>query len=187
MRRRSFIQTGIAGLAMVPVSGLTQVGNAQTDNRELVVHSVHEALVHATPLQIYSGLQSLPVDDPLLIQIAGEEPTIEIWNDWNDQDLHQVFGAFIVSTPDSPIGAYRIFDTPEIAHGVHQPMVEEIEDGYLDIGGVRASRLNAGGVGFGSMRLWNVVVAGIGEDNPQVEQVMLGLVKHLGRAIGVQI
>ena len=66
-------------------------------------------------------------------------------------------------------------------------LVGEIERGFLDVGGVRASWMDAGGVGFGRMRLWNVLITGAGETDQETEDVMLGMVKHLGRAIGVQI
>lgn len=187
MRRRTFLQTGIAGMAMLPLTGLAQSNTVQTGGRELVVHSVHEALVHSTPLQVYSGLQSRPVDDPLLTEVAGTELTIEVWDNWNDHDIRRAFGGFIVRTGEDTLGAYLIFDTPDIAHSVHQPVVDEIERGFVNVGGVRASWMDAGGVGFARMRLWNVLITGAAETERETEDVMLGLVKHLGRAIGVQI
>lgn len=187
MNRRTLIQASFAGAAILPTTTLAQTGSTQTAGRELVVHSVHEALVHSTPLQIYSGLQSLPVDEPLLIDVMAETPSVEVWDNWNDHDIRQAFGGFVLRDGEDFQGSYLIFDTPDIAYSVHQPVVEEIERGSLDVGGVRASWMDAGGVGFGRMRLWNVLITGAGETDQETEDVMLGMVKHLGRAIGVQI
>lgn len=185
MKRRTFIQAGFASITSTSVTGFAQGSEGTPGGRELVVHTVHEALVHSTPLTIYSGLKSTPVDDPILHKAAGAAPTIEVWDGWNDYDMRQAFGGLQVSGPVDMLGAYLIYDTPDIAHAVHQPMVEEIERGHLNVGGVRASWMDAGAVGFGSKRLWNVVITGVGGTENETEEVMLGLVKHLGRALGV--
>lgn len=184
MNRRTLIQAVAMSAGVTPMVTFAQDGADGTGNRELVVHTVHEALIHSTPLTIYSGLKSAPVNDPLLHKAAGATPTIEVWDGWNDHDMRQAFGGLQVKGPEDLLGAYLIFDTPDIAHAVHQPMVEEIESGHLDVGGVRASWMDAGAVGFGSMRLWNVVITGVGGTASQTEEVMLGMVKQLGRAIG---
>lgn len=187
MNRRTLIQASFAGAAILPTTTLAQTGSTQTAGRELVVHSVHEALVHSTPLQIYSGLQSLPVDEPLLIDVMAETPSVEVWDNWNDHDIRQAFGGVVLRDGEDFQGSYLIFDTPDIAYSVHQPVVEEIERGSLDVGGVRASWMDAGGVGFGRMRLWNVLITGAGASDQETEDVMLGMIRHLGRAIGLQI
>lgn len=184
MNRRNFILTAAVAPITSPNLGFAQTPDEGLGSRELVVHTVHNALRNTSPLLIYSGLKTTLGLDPLLVKAAGREPAVEVWDDWNEPNLHQAFGAFTVGTPDIMLGWYRIFDTPDIAYGVHQPVVDEIEDGHVSVGGVRASWMDAGGVAFASLRLWNVIIEGGGENEEQMSDVMLGLVKHLGRAIG---
>lgn len=184
MNRRHFLQTAAIGGAVAPGVGFAQDADEGTGPFELVVHTVHDAVRRSSPLQIYSGLLVTLDFDELLVEAAGGTPAVEIWNDWNDYDLRQVFGAFIVGTPDVSIGSYRIYDTPDIAHGVHQPMVDEIEQGYVPVGGYRASRMVAGGFTFTSLRIWNVIIGSVAEDEEDASDVMLGMVRHLGRAVG---
>lgn len=183
MNRRTLLRAAAISSTVPPAMVLAQDADGDL-YRELVIHTVHEALRKSSPLLIYSGLARTYDEEPLLTEAAGRHPAVEVWNDWNDTDLQQVFGAFTVGTPDITLGTYRIFDTPDIAHGVHQPMIDEFEQGYFAVGGVRASRLVDDDNVFVSLRIWNVIIDGVAEDERQTTDVMLGLVRHLGRAIG---
>lgn len=184
MIRRTFIQAAAATSTRPRAFALAQDSDEGLGSRELVVHTVHNALRNSSPLLIYAGLQTTLGVNRLLVDAAGGEPAVEVWNDWNDYDLRQAFGAFTVGTPDVSLGSNRIFDTPDIAHGVHQPIVDEIEQGYVPVGGYRASFMAAGSVGFARLRLWNVIIDGFAESEDELSDVMLGLVRHLGQSIG---
>lgn len=184
MDRRTFLQSATIGGAMMPGMSFAQDGDEGIGPFELVVHTVHDAVRTSSPLQVYSGLLTTFGVDPLLVKEAGRGPAVEVWNDWNDYDLRQVFGAFTVGTPDIRLGSYRIFDTPDIAHGVLQPVIDEIEEGYIPVAGYRASRMVAGSVGFFSLRVWNVIIDCVAQDEDNASDVMLGMVRHLGRAVG---
>lgn len=184
MNRRLFLQAAGTSATMNSLTALAQQSDGGETGRELVVHTIHDALTRMSPLGIYSGLQAVPTVHPLLVDVAGGEPTVEVWDNWLEYDLRQTFGAFVASTPEQRLGSYRIYDTADIAHGVHQPVVEEIENGHVSVGGVRASQMEAGSIGFTSMRLWNVIIDGFAPEQDQASDVMLGLVKHLGYAIG---
>lgn len=184
MNRRTFLQSATAGGVLIPGMSHAQDGDEGIGPFELVVHTVHDGLRKSSPLEVYSGLKRFLGPDPNLVEVDGRAYAVEVWNDWNDADLHQVFGAFTVGTPDVSIGSYRIYDTPDIAHGVHQPVVDEIEDGYIPVAGYRASWMVAGSIGFASLRVWNVIIECAAEDERNASEVMLGMVRHLGRAIG---
>lgn len=182
MNRRTFLQATGVSAAVAPSLAFAQDSDEGL-GRELVVHTVVHHLRETSPLLIYSGLERTLEKDPLLVEAAGRSPAVEVWNDWNDHDLHKVFGAFTVGTPDVMLGSYRIFDTPDIAYAVHQPVIEELEQGYIPVGGTRASRLVVDDFTIASLRLWNVIIDGVLDEN-ESSDVMMGLVKHLGRAIG---
>lgn len=184
MNRRNFLQTAAIGGAAVPGVTFAQDADEGLAPSELVVHTVHDAVRNSSPLQIYSGLLVTLDIDELLVEAAGRTPAVEVWNDWNDYDLRQVFGAFMVGTPDVSIGSYRIYDTPDIAHGVLQPAIDEIEQGYVPVGGYRASRMVAAGFAFTSLRIWNVIIDNVAANEEDASDVMLGMVRHLGRAVG---
>lgn len=191
MHRRKLVQSASIAAAL----GITNAVSSQPSafaRADLIIHTVHHELTQTPPLLVYSGLATTYQMDPVLTEAAGRSPAVEVWNDWNDTDLQHVFGAFTVGTPDVSLGTYRIFDTPDIAHSVHQPYVEEHEQGYIGVGGVRASRFE--GVResrteddrliIGSLRIWNVIISGFGLDDRTTSDVVMGLVRQLGRSIG---
>lgn len=184
MDRRTFLQTAALTTAVAPGFAHAQDSDEGYGTIELVVHTVHDGLRNSSPLEVYTGLIRYLGPDPNLVEVDGRAYAVEVWNDWNDPDLRQVFGAFILSTPNVSIGSYRIYDTPDIAHGVHQPVVDEIEEGYIPVAGYRASRMVAGSVGFFSLRVWNVIIDCVAEEEQNASEVMLGMVRHLGRAVG---
>src|SRR5699024_7015242 len=107
MNRRNFLQTAAIGGVMASGASYAQDEDEGIGLSELVVHTVHDAVRKASPLQIYSGLLTTLGAEPLLVEAAGRSPAVEVWNDWNDYDLRKVFGAFTVGTPDVSIGSYR--------------------------------------------------------------------------------
>lgn len=183
MNRRTLLQAVAAGAASAPALALSQ-STPVAAYRDLVTHTVHHALRENAPILIYSGLNTTAVTDPTIIEFAGAVPEAKVWNDWNDHELRDVFGAFLISTANSPIGSYLIFDTPDIAYAAFAPTIASREHGYIDVGGMRASRLVDNDAVTASLRLWNVVINGVAEDESQLSEIMSGLVKHLGIAIG---
>ena len=176
MNRRNFLQTSSIGLAAVSA---TAVSTPVAANRDLVTHTVAHALREMPPLLIYSGLLTTPIKDPLLIE---HSPEVLLWNDWSDDDLASVFAAFLIGSKDTALGTIRIFDTADIAWQVHQPLVMGPGRDFIEVGGMRATKVTGDDSVFASLRLWNVVIDAVAPDNST--DIALGMVKHLGFAIG---
>ena len=179
MNRRTFLQTSGVGLAAMSA---TAVSTPVSANRDLVTHTVAHALREMPPLLVYSGLQITPIDNAALIQNGGGSPEVLLWNDWNDDDLASVFAAFSLGSKETTLGTIRIFDTADIAWNVHRPDVEERAQRYIDVGGMRAAIVHRDDSVFASLRLWNVVIDAVAPDDST--DIAMGIVKHLGTAIG---
>lgn len=177
MNRRSFLQSSGVGLAAITATSTPTLVSA---SRDLATHSIANALRETSPLLVYSALNEAMVN-PRLDQINSAAP-ITLWYDWNDEDLRSVFAAFLIGTEDEPLGSIRIFDTADIAWSVHQSAPEEIVAGYIDVGGMRATRVAYDDYVFVSLRLWNVIIDAVAPDNST--DIALGIVRQLGVAIG---
>ena len=183
MNRRSFVQAGAFASIATPSLAFTQP-TPEAASRDLVTHLVHDALRESSPMLVYAGLNFTPVSNETLLDIVDNDVSVSVWNDWNDDDLRDVFGAFMIGTSDEPMGMYRIFDTPDIAYDMLKSQIEEVEQGYVEVGGMRASRIVQADVVLASLRLWNVNIVGAHEDEALLPDVLLGMTKHLGTAIG---
>lgn len=186
VNRRNLIAAVGASSILIPDAGwalTTSTPVAETSGRDLVTHVVADGLRDLSPLEIFSSFRAMPIGDWNLIRPNDGEIGVSQWSDLSHPALENTFAAFLITSPDKTIGAIRIFDTPDIAWHGHKPVVDEQPDGFVHVGGMRASRTETEDGTVTSLRLWNVIIDALDEDGSTV--VAMGIVKHLGTVIGV--
>lgn len=151
--------------------------------RELVAR-----LAGLSPLAVLEALEDGEVTEPALTDPGGAAVTARSWNDPLDTDLEHALGGVLIVASDhslnSPefvtIGAYIVFESPEIAYAVLSRQLEEMEDaGSMTIAGTKAWLNSSNGTQLAILRRGYVlVIAELSMTDPGAVE---GLVDHLDR------
>ncbi|HWV25214.1 MAG TPA: hypothetical protein VNZ58_13585 [Thermomicrobiales bacterium] len=184
--RRTMLRAAGTGTSLSFLAGLTPrkisaqqatPDQAHGESRQLITRTVAYELSQTHPLHVLTDLEHTPVTNGLLIGAnGGSAPDVSTWNDWNDRDLRDVFGAVLIGD----IGTIRIFDTTDIAYQrINEQLYVEGAgvDGYYDIAGMRADRIVADEYEIAHLRLAYVSISALVIDNRT--DVALGIVRHL--------
>lgn len=146
--------------------------------RELVAR-----LAGLSPLEVLEALETGEITEPVLTDTGGAPATARPWNDPLDTDLEHALGGVLIVTSDDPlnspelatIGAYIVFESPEIAFTILSRQLAEKEDaGSTSVAGTKAWLATSDGTQLAIMRLGYVLV--IATTEPGVAE---GLVEHL--------
>ncbi|MBA2635444.1 MAG: hypothetical protein H0U83_01945 [Sphingomonas sp.] len=156
--------------------------------RELVAR-----LAELSPLAVLEALESGEVTEPALTGAAAAV-TARPWNDPLDTDLEHALGGVLIVASDHPLnspelvtlGAYIVFESPEIAYMVLSRQLEEMEDaGSMTVAGTKAWLNSSDGIQLAIMRLGYVlVIAEISMTEPGAAE---GLVDHLDSVTGAML
>ncbi len=134
------------------------------------------------------ALEAGEVTEPALTDAGGTPVTARPWNDPLDTDLEHALGGVLIVASDHPlnspelvtIGAYIVFESPEIAYALLTRQLEKMEDaGSMTVAGTKAWLNSSDGIQLAILRLGYVlIIAEILMTEPGAAE---GLVDHLDR------
>ncbi len=149
--------------------------------RELVAR-----LAELSPLAVLEALEGGEVSELALTDAGGPQVMARLWNDPLDTDLEHALGGVLIVASDHPvnspdlvtIGAYIVYESPEIAYAVLSRQLEAMEDaGSMTVAATNGWRVSSDGTQLAIMRLGYVlVIAGEVTTEPGMAE---GLVDHL--------
>lgn len=145
-------------------------------------------LAELSPLAVLQALEEGEVTEAALTDAGGEDVLARPWNDPLDTDLEHALGGVLVVASDHPvnspdlvtIGAYIVYESPEIAFAILSRQLETLEDaGSMTVAGTKGWRVSSDGTQLTIMRLGYVLV--VAGDVTTDQNVAVGLVDHLDR------
>ena len=148
--------------------------------RELVAR-----LAGLSPLAVLEAHETGEVTEPGLTG-GGEPVAARPWNDPLDTDLEHALGGVLIVASDDPVnspelatlGAYIVFESPDIAFAVLSRQLEELgNSASMSVAGTKAWLVPADDSQLAIMRLGYVLV--IAAESMTAPGVAEGLVEHL--------
>lgn len=202
MHRRDLLRTSALFAASLPLAHpIDSALSPQTpDATPWVSHDVEDEpvdprarelvarLAGLSPLAVLEALEAGEVTEPALTDTGGAPVTARPWNDPLDTDLEHALGGVLIVASDHPlnspelvtIGAYIVFESPEIAYAVLSRQLEKMENaGSMTVAGTKAWLNSSDGMQLAIMRLGYVLV--IAEISMTESGAAEGLVDHLDR------
>lgn len=150
--------------------------------RELV-----DRLSGLSPLAVLEALETADVVESTLTAAGDGAPvTSRPWNDPLDTDLEHALGGVLIVASDEPVnspdlvtlGAYIVFESPEIAFAVvTEKLAETGDQGSMSVAGTKAWMASSDDMSLAIMRLGYVIIIAGGEAS--VSSVAEGMVHHL--------
>lgn len=124
--------------------------------RELVAR-----LAGLSPLAVLEALETSAVTEPVLTDTGGAPAMTRPWNDPLDTDLEHALGGVLIVASDDPLnspelvtlGAYIVFESPEIAFTILSRQLAEMENSAsMSVAGTKAWLAASDGTQLAIMR-----------------------------------